>query len=247
MHQSWFVSRHGTSDELCYTRAGSRPGSSWADLIYAFVLKRILAQIHEAAVGEDLLTPLQLDRASGPFAGDETLWATETAWADDVALPVSDGCPQRLMAKTSRLSSIVLACCHKHGMVPNLKPKKTALIVALRGRGSQRAKAQYFPKGQRGVWLADLKVEVQVASHYMHLGGLVEPAMQMVSEARIAWLLPRRRLTRGAVFSLPTGPFRLTLGRHSSAPTSWRPSSILACGYLKGEDGTSQLVVSHGS
>ncbi|CAE7236609.1 unnamed protein product [Symbiodinium sp. CCMP2592] len=187
MHQSWFVSRHGTSEELCYTRAGSRPGSSWADLIYAFVLKRILAQINETAVGEQLLTPMDLDMARGPFdggAGDDAVEATDTVWADDVALPVSDGCPVKLMKKASRLTAIVVAFCHKHGMLPNLKPKKTALIIALRGRGARSAKQQWFPKGKKEVPLENLGLNVQVAGQYVHLGGLVDPEMKMTMEAR---------------------------------------------------------------
>ena len=60
MFRSWFVTRHGSSDQVCTTGAGSRPGESWADLVYAFVLGRMLTVLHEVATAEDLLTPLEV-------------------------------------------------------------------------------------------------------------------------------------------------------------------------------------------
>ena len=42
MHRAWFVTRHGTHSHVNLSRAGSRPGSSWADVVYAFVLSRLL-------------------------------------------------------------------------------------------------------------------------------------------------------------------------------------------------------------
>eukprot|EP00439_Symbiodinium_sp_Y106_P039935 s2048_g4.t2 len=62
MFRSWFVTRHGSSDQVCTTGAGSRPGESWADLVYAFVLGRMLTVLHEVATAEDLLTPLEAKR-----------------------------------------------------------------------------------------------------------------------------------------------------------------------------------------
>ena len=55
MHQSWFVTGYGTSARLCVTQAGSRPGEAWADLVFAYVLGKILCRIREAAAGEGLL------------------------------------------------------------------------------------------------------------------------------------------------------------------------------------------------
>ena len=68
MHQSWFVTGHGTSARLCVTKAGSRPGEAWADLVFAYVLGKILCRIREAAAGEGLLQELHFDADSGPQA-----------------------------------------------------------------------------------------------------------------------------------------------------------------------------------
>ena len=86
----------------------------------------------EQVTGENLLTELSCDMAGGlygqPTQGEPVL-AKDCTWADDCAMPLSDPQPDVLVAKSSRLASIVLDYCMRHGMKPNLKPKKTAYIM----------------------------------------------------------------------------------------------------------------------
>ena len=187
LHRSWFVTRHGSDEQINSTHAGSRPGESWADVVFSFVLSKILLQIMEHATAEELLTDLSLDLEGGIYttAPDmEKVQAQDCTWADDCAFPMSDSDPNRLVCKTSRLGSIVLDYCQRHGMAPNLKPKKTAFILAIRGRGSQKAKRQWFPRGERHLHLVDLDLRVNVMSQYVHLGGLVDTDMRLSGEAR---------------------------------------------------------------
>ena len=149
MHRSWFVTSSGTAERLCVTKAGSRPGEAWADLVFAYVLGKILCRIREAAAGEGLLQALPVDVANGPYAvsgdGDEVP-ALECAWADDAAFPTADPDPAKLLSKASRLSSVVLSECARHGLQPNLRPGKTALLLAVRGRGSRKPESSGSPR-----------------------------------------------------------------------------------------------------
>ncbi|CAE7947475.1 unnamed protein product, partial [Symbiodinium sp. KB8] len=187
LHKSWFITRHGTSAQVCRTSAGSRPGESWADVIFSFVLSKILLQIMELATAEELLTELCVDMEVGPFCASgqgEPIPAKDCTWADDCAVPLSDPQPARLLRKASRMASIILDYCMRHGMLPNLKPKKTAFILAVRGPGAQKARRQCFPRGEKTIRLQDLQLEVTVASQYVHLGGLIDVEMKMQTEAR---------------------------------------------------------------
>ena len=169
------------------THAGSRPGESWADVIFSFVLSKILLQIMEQATAENLLTELTLAANGGIYgtaARGQTLPAKDCTWADDSAFPLSDADPQRLLAKTSRMGSLILDYCQRHGMAPNLRPKKTAIILAVRGKGSQRAKKQWFPQGAKSLHLRDLDLKIQVTGQYVHLGGLVDTELKLMGEAR---------------------------------------------------------------
>ncbi|CAE7337714.1 unnamed protein product [Symbiodinium sp. CCMP2592] len=187
LHRSWFVTGYGNSDRLCVTQAGSRPGEAWADLVFAFVLGKILCRIREVAVGEGLLQALYVDPDSGPYAqrGDGAeVHALECAWADDAAFPISDASPSSLLTKATRLCSVVLHECARHGLQPNLKPGKTAILLALRGRGSRKVRQQWFPNGRNVLVLRDLGLEVPVVGAYNHLGGTVDMAMSGKGEAR---------------------------------------------------------------
>ena len=206
MHQSWFVTGYGTSARLCVTQAGSRPGEAWADLVFAYVLGKILCRIREAAAGEGLLQSLPADIASGPYAaqGDGLeVPALECAWADDAAFPTADPRPERLLEKAARLSSIVLHECARHGLQPNLRPGKTALLLAVRGTGSRKARARWFHHGRSVITLPDLAVELPVVGAYTHLGGVVDAAMT---------------------------PSRCSPARASFRPPFWRRSSTWAYG-----------------
>ncbi|CAE7779518.1 unnamed protein product [Symbiodinium sp. CCMP2592] len=184
---TWFISPHGDGTLLSRTCAGSRPGESWADAIFSFVFGRVLARITEIARGEDLLDTLHADMAEGPFAtaeGDEEACASDATWADDSSWAITDASPVRLMAKATRLCSVVLGQCQSYGLAPNLKPGKTAILIRLQGQGAKHAQRQHFGHGRRSVRLADVAVEVEVTNHYKHLGGVVETKGYGGCEAR---------------------------------------------------------------
>ena len=79
-------------------------------------------------------------------------------------------------ATTSKSSSLMVEFSEQHGMLPNLKPKKTAIILALRGKGTRAAKREWFPQGRTSIHLPDLQKAIQIAPAYVHLGGIVDPA-----------------------------------------------------------------------
>ena len=186
MH-TWFVSRFSDGSQVCSSLAGSRPGESWADLIYAYIYGRVLCKIHEYAVAEDLTFQVPLDAATGvfpPVNADETIAATDATWADDSAFPVVADAPDELMRKTQRLCTLVLSFCEGHGMSPNLKPGKTSVMIRLEGKGHKRVRQSYFPSGTRCLHLPDLGVGVTVADQYRHLGGFVDCKLSMRPELR---------------------------------------------------------------
>ncbi|CAE7398742.1 unnamed protein product, partial [Symbiodinium sp. CCMP2456] len=191
LHRSWFITRHGSDTQLCCTQAGSRPGETWADIVFSFVLGKILMQIVEIATAEELLTSLEYSPDRGPFmaqtpplTGQEHLLAQDCTWADDTAIPLSDADPLILVNKSRRLASIVLDYFLRHGMQPNLKPKKTAFIMAIRGKGAQKVRRQCFAEGTNTLHLRDLDLKVTIASQYVHLGGIVNTEMKLQQEAR---------------------------------------------------------------
>ncbi|CAE7722823.1 unnamed protein product, partial [Symbiodinium sp. CCMP2456] len=186
-HRAWFVSAHSSGSQLCCTTAGSRPGEAWADIVYAFVYSRVLYRIEEYARGEGLLDTIHVDASEGPFAEAGSGVPSEggdATWADDSAWPISGETPSSLLRKMSRLCSLVLSSCYQHGMQPNLRPNKTSVIFALRGKGRVAARQKFFGQGKPVLKLHDLEKEIPVALQYKHLGGLVDCRNLMAPEAK---------------------------------------------------------------
>ncbi|CAE6930495.1 unnamed protein product, partial [Symbiodinium sp. CCMP2456] len=229
LHRSWFITRHGTDSQLCRTHAGSRPGETWADIVFSFVLSKILTQIMEIATAEELLTELEAWPEQGPFGGMSTtaslpvqLLAKDCTWADDTAVPLSDASPSVLVAKSRRLASIVLDYFIKHGMQPNLKPRKTAFIMAVRGRGARKVRQTCFEGGLRALTLSDLDLKVTIAGHYIHLGGLVNPDMRLQQEARRRLSMAKAAFDSGKalLFGNETIPLRTRASLFSTSITA---------------------------
>ena len=69
-------------------------------------------------------------------------------------------------------------------MKPNLGRNKTALLYGLRGKGSNKAAAEFFGHGKVSMYLEDLQVHLPVTNQYKHLGGLLDSKSTMAAEAR---------------------------------------------------------------
>ena len=246
---TWFVSRFSDGSQVCSSMAGSRPGESWADLIYAFVYSRVLWKVHEFAVAEDLTFSIPYDAEQGVFAADQgmqSLNVTDTTWADDSAFPLEDACPIRLLRKTRRLSTLVLSFCEGHGMMPNLKPGKTSILLKLFGPGSTTARRTFFPEGAKRLLLPDLGVGVAVMDQYKHLGGYLDCRLSMKPEARYrlaqassaydsakTLLLGSPRLelaTRASLFETAVTPTFFNVGMWIPEGPAW---DMLTSGYSK--------------
>eukprot|EP00439_Symbiodinium_sp_Y106_P058806 s516_g8.t1 len=186
-HRSWFTTSFGNGDRICVTHAGSRPGESWADCIYAFVYSKVLFHVMEMAQGEGLTDMIDYDAEAGIFgdgsAGEPTP-VTDGTWADDSAFPLWSPSPRDLLSKAIRLSALVLTRCHELGMQPNLKKGKTAFLLRLCGKGTHRAKREFFPSGKPQLWIPDLRVHIATEATYTHLGGVLDHRGTMEPEAR---------------------------------------------------------------
>ena len=246
---TWFVSRFSDGQQVCSSLAGSRPGESFADLVFAYIYGRVLHKIQEYVVAENLSYQVPYDCATGIYAdepGDENLDITDATWADDSAFPLAAPDPMVLLHNTRRLCSLVISFCEGHGMAPNLKPGKTSVMMRLYGRGSQQARQAFFPGGTQKLWLPDLDVSITVTDQYKHLGGIVDMKLTMRPEMRFrlaqassAYDTAKRLLLNNPQLELPV---RARLFESSITPTFfnvglWIPTGptwdALCSGYSK--------------
>eukprot|EP00438_Fugacium_kawagutii_P024345 Skav222445 [mRNA] locus=scaffold993:74343:79400:+ [translate_table: standard] len=174
LHSStWF--RVDRQEDTVMTTVGSRPGDSYADIVFGLLFSHVLKGLQACLRQEQLLTLVSSrDRPS--------LWAEATGlsedflgptWMDDLSIAVAAKDSHELLSKTARVTGHLLDHCRKHGMQPNLQRNKTEILMVLKGRGSRELAPQLFSDaGPRAIpVLTDTGVvDVKVVSQYKHLG-----------------------------------------------------------------------------
>ena len=179
-------------DTAVMTSKGSRPGSSWADLIFAALVRRILERRNQLRSERDeLSSPLTLPydgrKCLDPSPGDAAkVSVSEVVWADDLAIPrLTD--PYRAAKALGFEASILTDAFKEFGFSLTFGPHKTAGLLTLRGLGSRKARQSIFgPQGLRGLIpvLLDAQpsVSLPLVGCYRHLGCQQGPAGNLKSE-----------------------------------------------------------------
>ena len=232
-------------DTAVMTTKGSRPGSSWADLIFAALMRRILNrrdQLRGQAppISATPVLPFDGCKTLAPCEPDAPgLDLSEVIWADDLAIPrLVEPChaAQALGFEAGILADALL----EFGFSLSFGPHKTAGLLTLRGQGSRAArKAVFGVKGLNG------KVPVLLESSpgkalplvnvYRHLGCQQCPAGSLRAEilfraaqARAAFSEARRKVYKNPSISVRRKGFilnatvipKLTYGAGSWGPLS---------------------------
>ena len=190
---NWFLMARDTIPVR--TGRGTRPGSSWADVLFALLMPRIflkrdaiLRQLGHDTASHTL--PWDGNRSLDPCDLSEgTLEVAEITWADDVAIPrqcaSAADVAQGLRADTTALTEAFYA----YGFTLSYGEHKTAAIVSLRGAGSREAKQHLFgPRGLGGhlpILLEHLPaMRLPLPAKYKHLGTYQAPCGSMIHEIR---------------------------------------------------------------
>ena len=196
------------------TQRGSRPGSSWADVVFALLMRRVLARrdalipgraepqlLWDGARSFDAVNPAQA-------AQHATLGFSDLVWADDLATPVVSEEAQALLSKVAVEAGALADALSEHALELSFGPLKTAAVLAMRGAGSRLAKVQAFGRHpQQAESSVDVLREhyapskLPLVSAYRHLGSvqsfdgsLRQEVLQRVGQAWGAFREGRRKL-----------------------------------------------------
>ena len=175
---TWF--QFGQQADATRTEVGTRPGDSFADIVFGYLFSRLLhqlqAHLHEADCldlfpathGSGLFVPTSEDDPHRPFMGP--------TWMDDLCICVSAETAKGLETKTQVACSILLESCARHLVTPNLSKGKTETIMAFRGPGSRALRQRYYGP-QHGNTLQVVHehgtAAIAVVGQYRHLGGIL--------------------------------------------------------------------------
>eukprot|EP00439_Symbiodinium_sp_Y106_P077866 s456_g16.t1 len=205
---NWFVLRGDTIPIA--TARGSRPGSSFADLVFALLVPRIL-QDRNVRRSETLqrsqphvfpwdgcvnLEPCASD--APPISIDDILWA------DDIAVPRLCASAHHVSSAVTEETSSLVDACSSHGLNLSFGPYKTAAVLTVTGNGSRAARRQLFGRHDRAGEISVLRehepaAKLTLVAAYKHLGVYQTPFGRMrtelqyrISQARAAYQARRK-------------------------------------------------------
>ena len=164
------------------TMRGSRPGSSWADLMFGLLMKRLIARRDELL--QERQQPALVWDARRTFAAScfedgtepEVILFGDQVWADDLATPLSCQDASQLPSKVASAAGALTDAFAEHAMELTFGPVKTAAVMALRGSGSREVRRLVFGGGTDGTCsLTALREHCQpcalpLVDSYRHLG-----------------------------------------------------------------------------
>ena len=167
--------------DRCRTTIGSRPGDSFADVVFSFLFSRVLQCFDLKLQQHGLQHRIERHDGFAPFATDRPTTGQDMAymgpvWMDDLCVCFSDGNPQAVINKATVATSLLLETFQEHAMTPNLKPGKTKLLVSLRGSGVRAWKTRLFgPQSSHRLPIVTEHhtYELSVVGQYQHLGGII--------------------------------------------------------------------------
>ena len=177
------------SDKVARTWRGTRPGDGWADLLFNFVVCRLLQDIRQELEDLGMCFSVLWNgecglRASPGDASSATAFAT--AWADDLAFMLWGETPGSIIEALQMLTSEVITRFQKRGLQFNFEAGKTEIVLHLRGRNSTRLRRSLFSTNQPHleVQTDDSTTAIRLVREYVHLGGILHGKGSMRPELR---------------------------------------------------------------
>ena len=237
---------HGQTD-VCRTNAGTRPGDSWADVIFGFAWARLLHRVQEELSARHILDVypgtgpwMPFSSSSTTTTGDEVAFLGAT-WMDDLSLCVSGSDCATVEANLRYAASVLIDQCLNFGMTPNLSKGKTEILFSFQGKNSRQARLRYFGGAASGTFPVigdEAMYHINVVGDYTHLGNLIHHSGIDSKEMRRRMAIAHQAfgLHRRAIYHNAAVPMRKKLELFESLIISkllygaetWIPHTIAA-------------------
>ena len=172
---SWFLIQD--SRQVSAPTTGSRPGDPVADLLFGFLVARILAKVESACNPTDMHDSQELHHQV----------ANSVAWVDDMVFRVACEADQ-LMQEVAKISANVIQICAEHGFSLAMGANKTAVIMEFRGRGATAARQKFEQTCKTHLHVVSEHhgvTQIPVVSFYKHLGSYVVRNGSLQQEVRM--------------------------------------------------------------
>ena len=199
--------------KLVLTRRGTRPGSSWADVLFGILFAKVLRR--RGAFTELGLCPQiawtgrrEVVAFDARKRHDSCIPVQDVVYADDLATCILVRSATELPGAIRQVAGAQLDVLAAHGLRANIGAKKTAAIVAPAGARAKAVRQQVFTagKGKIGVFREHSgAVFLDAVASYRHLGTVLSHNGSLVPEIRVKLAKARATFKEGrqTVFCSP--------------------------------------------
>jgi len=174
---TWF--QLGQQTDMVRTEIGSRPGDSFADVVFGLLWAKMLKKLEVKLVLNGILESIPDIDLPQPYVHccDQTqprIPLLGPTWMDDLSMLICAPSNAALVSKTQTAISLLLDECLDFQMEPNLRRGKTEVMFAFKGAQSRHYRRQYY-SGHGGLTVVCERqtYAVSVVPRYLHLGGLI--------------------------------------------------------------------------
>ena len=179
LHMDTYFALPGQQD-FVRTNHGSRPGDSYADVVFGYLMARVLKSFEAQLEAKNVLSCFpedpQPDFHEKGFSDipHKEVQMIGPCWMDDLAIPLTAESNDVLLANLGIATSTILDLFRSHAMTPNLSKGKTEILFKPRGKGSKACQRRIFGPTAPGHFDAIGEYgtyQVNIVTQYLHLGG----------------------------------------------------------------------------
>ena len=187
LEHTWFGV---ASTHFVATTKGSRPGDSWADVVFNILFSAILTELKQELQDQGVILHLS-PPAEKTIWPEQTLYGQpvsvwQTTWADDLALLLRFSSPSKVPYELAHAGSALFRALKRFGLRATIGAGKTEALVLVRGKGALQIRRQLFSchKPTLPIFDEDEIVQLPITTRYKHLGGWVTSQCNLMSEIR---------------------------------------------------------------
>ena len=199
LSDTWFTL---FEEDFTQTSRGTRPGDSWADIVFNVTFHALLVQLQEELAHLPIWMPLPecQDKVLDSPMLDNGKPLAHVTWADDLAIPMIFETPQALVKHLPVVIDHLLRALEMRGMQAHIGKAKTAAIATPRGAGAISIRRQLFKKKEANLPVVreEQTVQVPLVSCYKHLGGQLTAKGDLLTEIKARMSRARSSYWRAA-------------------------------------------------
>lgn len=217
------------------THKGTRPGDPIGDLLFNLTMSRILAEMKDLVIEEQVAewfgTPQQCVDFTDPGPLPASGFA-DVSFVDDCAVAIHAPDLVQLQATARSVVTAMHVAARRRGLHLNFEAGKTEMLWHVQGKGSKQLKQQLMHDHQTLQWhTVGVDFALRVVQSYRHLGTWLQSGGCLMREiqsrahgAKSAWGSLARQFFAKKYVSMPTKikVFRsLALSRHMFNVHTW--------------------------